>query len=50
MRLFGLQVRVASIDDLLAMKLATGRPKDAEHAMQLLALKKILNGTAPEPD
>jgi hypothetical protein len=29
------------------MKKATGRPKDAEHAMQLLALKKLIEG-APE--
>jgi predicted nucleotidyltransferase len=43
MRLFDLPVRVASLDDLLRMKLATGRPKDAEHAMQLQALKKLLN-------
>lgn len=47
MRLFGLPVRVASIDDLIRMKRATGRPKDAEHAMQLLALKKLIE-EAPE--
>ena len=41
MQLFGLLVRVASIDDLIKMKSATGRPKDAEHAMELRALKKI---------
>ena len=42
MRLFGLPVRVASIDDLIRMKTATGRLKDNEHAMQLQALKKIV--------
>jgi hypothetical protein len=41
MLLFGLPVRVASVDDLIAMKTATGRPKDTEHAMQLRALKKL---------
>jgi predicted nucleotidyltransferase len=47
MRLFGLPVRVASIDDLIRMKTATGRPKDNEHALQLQALKKIIEGTKP---
>ncbi len=42
MRLFGLLVRVASVDDLIRMKKATGRPKDTEHAMQLQALKKLI--------
>jgi predicted nucleotidyltransferase len=48
MRLFGLPVRVASVEDLLRMKLATGRPKDREHAMQLQALKKMLDKNATE--
>lgn len=46
-QLFGLPVRVASVDDLIKMKLATGRPKDAQHAMQLQALKKILDNGTP---
>ncbi len=46
--LFGLPVRVASVDDLIKMKMATGRPKDIQHAMQLRALKKILESGAPE--
>ena len=45
MLLFGLPVRVASIDDLIRMKTATGRPKDNEHAMQLRALKRISEET-----
>ena len=48
MLLFGLSVRVASIDDLLKMKLATGRPKDKEHALQLQALKRVLNNETQE--
>jgi hypothetical protein len=46
--LFGLPIRVATVDDLIKMKLATGRPKDAQHAMQLQALKKILEEGPPE--
>jgi len=46
--LFGLPVRVATVDDLITMKLATGRPKDAQHAMLLQALKKILTEGTPE--
>ena len=48
MHLFGMPVRVAAVDDLLKMKSATGRPKDTQHAMQLQALKKILNEGIPE--
>lgn len=48
MPLFGIGVRVASIDDLVRMKTATGRPKDNEHAMQLRALKKIKEETGRE--
>ena len=48
MQLFGLPVRVASVDDLIRMKLATGRPKDTEHAMQLQALKKIVEKGSTE--
>ena len=42
MSLFGIPVRVASIDDLIRMKEATGRSKDSQHALQLRALKKII--------
>jgi hypothetical protein len=43
-----IEVRVAAIDDLIAMKRAANRPKDQSHVMELLALKKLLadEGTA----
>jgi hypothetical protein len=37
----GLDVRVASLDDLLAMKYAAGRPKDLMDAAELEALKRL---------
>jgi hypothetical protein len=42
MALEGRSVRVASLDDLLGMKRAAGRPKDFEHIVQLEALKRLL--------
>ena len=38
---YELEVRIASIDDLIAMKVAAGRPKDIEHIRQLNARKEI---------
>lgn len=40
-----MEVRVASIPDLIAMKRAANRPKDREHIMQLEALLRLLNET-----
>ena len=37
----GLDIHVASLDDLIAMKEAANRPKDREHLMQLRALKAL---------
>lgn len=39
---FGITLRVASIDDLIAMKEAANRPKDQAHLLELRALKKLL--------
>lgn len=40
--LYGMKVRVASVDDLIAMKRAANRPKDQSHLMELEALRKLL--------
>ena len=42
MDLGGFIVRVASLDDLIAMKRAANRPKDQAHIRELLALKKLI--------
>jgi len=42
MELYGMHVRVASIDDLLSMKRAANRAKDQNHILELEALKKLL--------
>lgn len=38
----GFVIRVASLDDLIAMKRAANRPKDQSHLYELLALKKLI--------
>lgn len=42
MEVFGYHVLVASIDDMIAMKEAAGRPKDLMHAAELRSLKALL--------
>ena len=40
----GVLVRVASVDDLIAMKEAAGRLKDQSHVLELRALRKLTAG------
>jgi predicted nucleotidyltransferase len=41
MEVFGIRVRVASVDDLLSMKRAAGRPKDQAHIIELEGLQNL---------
>ncbi len=44
----GIAVHVASLDDLIAMKEAAGRPKDQLHALELKALRAVIQGGEAE--
>lgn len=45
--LYGLPVRVLSVDGLIAAKKAAGRTKDQLHLLELIELKKILDAAKP---
>ena len=44
--MFGMKVRVLSVDGLIAAKKAAGRLKDQAHLLELIELKKILDAAA----
>src|SRR5207248_1430502 len=44
MELFGLAIRVASLEDLIRMKRAADRPQDRHHVMELERLKALIEG------
>lgn len=48
--LYGVPVHVASLDDLIAMKEATGRLKDQSHILELRALRKLLAADGPSSE
>jgi predicted nucleotidyltransferase len=50
MEVDGCMVRVASLDDLIAMKRAANRPKDREHIIQIQALQCLKNEKAGQED
>ena len=43
---FGLSIRILSVDGLIAAKRAAGRNKDQAHLLELIELKKILDAAA----
>jgi predicted nucleotidyltransferase len=44
---YGLPVRILSVDGLIVAKKAAGRNKDQSHLLELLELKKMLNAAKP---
>ena len=42
MEIFGMNVRVAALEDLISMKRAAGRPKDKQHILDLFDLQQFL--------
>jgi hypothetical protein len=47
---YGLSIRILSVDGLIAAKKAAGRDKDHGHLLELLELKKMLDAAKPAED
>jgi hypothetical protein len=45
----GYPIRICSLDHLIAMREATGRPRDKERAQELRMLSDVLRAPRPEP-
>ncbi len=47
MQIYGMKVKVACLEDILAMKRAANRPKDRQHILELQDLQQFLTGEKP---
>ena len=50
MEIFGTPVRVASLEDLIAMKRVANRPKDRNHLLELEALRRLTAENTEPPE